>query len=102
MKIENTFHGKIAVTEIDLQNNFSLEVSTMKRYSGATTTSFTVYKNLKEGVKQTSFNFKTNIINHGKQARLTEKRLAELHNEALTRKHEFQAQIESELKNFIN
>ena len=100
MKIENTYHSRIATTDIALENNFLIEVCTMKRYGGDTTTSFTVYKQVKEGVRQTSLYFKSVSINHGKQTRLTEKRLAELHNEALARKDEFQNHSQEQLKNF--
>lgn len=99
MKIENTFHGRTATTEIQLGNSFLIEVLTMKRYSGDTITNFTVYKQIKEGLRQTSFNFKSVSINHGK-VRLTEKKLIELHNEALAKKEEFQDHFQEQLKNF--
>lgn len=83
MKIENTFYGKIATSQLPLRQGFIVELSTMKRSGGETSSTFTLYKIISENTRETAFYFKPFSINHGKQLRLTEKKLKELHLEAL-------------------
>lgn len=85
MKIEESFHGKKARSEFNLGNGLILEVVTMKRYSGTVSTSLQVWKQINEGSRQTAFDFNSRFIEHGK-VRLTEKKLIELHNQALSNK----------------
>jgi len=85
MKIEETFHGKKARSEFNLGNGLILEVVTMKRYSGTVSTSFQVWKQISELSRQSAFDFNSRFIEHGK-VRLTEKKLIELHNQALSNK----------------
>jgi hypothetical protein len=99
MKIGQNAFSKTATTEILLENNFIIEVLTMKRYGGAVATSFMIWKKLKEGIKQSAINFKCQSINHGK-VRLTEKKLIELHNLALKEKDNFQSFFEQEIKKY--
>jgi hypothetical protein len=86
MKIEQSFYGKQAISEFELGNGLILEVLTMKRYGGNVATTFQVWKKISETSRQTAFDFKTRFIDHGK-VRLTEKKLVELHNSAITNKN---------------
>lgn len=85
ISIEESFHGKKARSEFNLGNGLILEVVTMKRYSGNVSTSFQVWKQISEGSRQTAFDFNSRFIEHGK-VRLTEKKLIELHNQAVNNK----------------
>lgn len=83
MKIQQSCYGKQAISEFDLGNNLTLEVLTMKRFGGNVATSFQVWLNKSKSIRESAFNFKSRFINHGK-VRMTEKKLIELHKQAIT------------------
>lgn len=85
IKIELTYHGKLATTEFEVGGGLILEAITMKRYGGNTATTFQIWKIINQNSRETALDFRTHFIDHGK-VRLTEKKLIELHNQAINNK----------------
>ncbi len=78
--IENTCYGKTAKTEINLENDSYLLITTCKRYDKSVKSSFAIYKRINKNLSSLNQDEskKFSSINHG-IVRLTEKKLIEFH-----------------------
>jgi hypothetical protein len=92
--ITKTFDGKkIARTVFDLENNKTLEITTIKRFGGNVSSFGLIWKKISENMKPLQLelenNFNVKSIEHGKVSRLTDKKLLEFHKISLNQKDTF-------------
>lgn len=99
--IEQTFHGKQAISEFDLNNNLILEIKTFKTYDDDVITKAVIWFKKSQNHKTTAYNFKSINLNHGK-LELTQNKLIELHNEAINDNFLNKDFIEEEINKFNN
>ena len=97
--IEQTFHGKQAISEFDLNNNFILEVKTFKTYDGDVITYAVIWFKKSQNHRTTAFDFRSKNINHGK-LRLTQNKLIKFHNEAINDNFLNKSFIDEEINKF--
>tara|TARA_R110000868_G_C10972986_1_gene771157 strand:+ start:46655 stop:46942 length:288 start_codon:yes stop_codon:yes gene_type:complete len=87
IEIGKNHYGKYAETEIKLENDLVLQITTMKRHSGNIVTSFSKWKKINDNMLK-SAGGETVFTYHGKH-RVSDKKLLELHKKALEEKADY-------------